>query len=159
MEIKCSTFQMFPTMTFNIKITRSVTVPNENVSASMTLHFKSESVSLKKKIHPQGQKILDTLRSARLEDTAGHKKPLPHKRGSQKPKRRIFRVQASGWVPHNPQWHLAWEPRSALQCFLICKYTHVWCIEAPEGCHSQRHIVIINLNCQPKRIKKCPGER
>lgn len=35
----------------------------------------------------------------------------------------------------------------------------MWSIEAPEGCHFQRHMVTIVLNCQPKRIERYPGER
>lgn len=49
---------------------------NENVSASRPyISNLKASVKKKKKSHPQSQKVLDILRSARMEDIAGHKAP------------------------------------------------------------------------------------
>lgn len=50
---------------------------NENVSASRPYisNLKASVKKKKKKSHPQSQKVLDILRSARMEDIAGHKAP------------------------------------------------------------------------------------
>lgn len=77
--------------------------------------FKKE----KKKSHPQSQKVLDILRSARTEDKAGHKAPSLQERLQEAQEEDV--QSTSPWLgAYNPQWHLAWEPRSALQCSLIC---------------------------------------
>lgn len=49
---------------------------NENVSAPRPyISNLKTSLKKKKKSHPQSQKVLDILRSARAEDIAGHKAP------------------------------------------------------------------------------------
>lgn len=48
---------------------------NENVSAPRPYISNLKTSLKKKKSHPQSQKVLAILRSARTEDIAGHKAP------------------------------------------------------------------------------------
>lgn len=48
---------------------------NENVSASKPYISNLKASVKEKKSHPQSQKVLDILRSARMEDIASHKAP------------------------------------------------------------------------------------